>query len=154
MYWSGVDYCDVFISCLDSHSDGTHSLQRIHCWASDVMLHFSKSVLMNKQTRLLYVFDGLLRTTKLTANIYFWWTIPILQKIKSYHCKHLNRWWRNICAVCALLFLMCAYVLYQGICEEMTYEKIKETYPDEYSLRDQDKYHYRYPGGEVCSVPL
>uniref|UniRef100_A0A673FXN4 6-phosphofructo-2-kinase/fructose-2,6-bisphosphatase 2 n=1 Tax=Sinocyclocheilus rhinocerous TaxID=307959 RepID=A0A673FXN4_9TELE len=35
-----------------------------------------------------------------------------------------------------------------GICEEMTYEKIKETYPDEYSLRDQDKYHYRYPGGE------
>ncbi len=29
--WCGllVDYCDVFISCLDSHSDGTHSLQRI-----------------------------------------------------------------------------------------------------------------------------
>ncbi len=30
--WCGilVDYCDVFISCLDSYSDGTHSLQRIH----------------------------------------------------------------------------------------------------------------------------
>ncbi len=30
--WCGllVVYCDVFISCLDSHSDGTHSLQRIH----------------------------------------------------------------------------------------------------------------------------
>ncbi len=40
--------CDVFISCLGSHSDGTHSLQRIHWWASDVILHFSKSVLMNK----------------------------------------------------------------------------------------------------------
>ncbi len=40
MDWSGVDYCDVFI---DSHSDGTHSLQSIHYWASDVMLHFSKS---------------------------------------------------------------------------------------------------------------
>ncbi len=26
-----VDYCDVFISSLDSHSEGTHSLQRIHC---------------------------------------------------------------------------------------------------------------------------
>ncbi len=38
-----VDYCGVFISCLDSHSDGTHSLQRIHCWATDAMLHFSKS---------------------------------------------------------------------------------------------------------------
>ncbi len=25
-----VDYCDVFISCLDSHSDGTHSLHSIH----------------------------------------------------------------------------------------------------------------------------
>ncbi len=48
--WCGllVDYCDVFIGCLDSHSDGTHSLQRIHWWASDVMLHFSKSVMMEK----------------------------------------------------------------------------------------------------------
>ncbi len=26
MDWSGVDHCDVFIRCLDSHSDGTHSL--------------------------------------------------------------------------------------------------------------------------------
>ncbi len=36
--WCGllVDYCDVFISSLDSNSDGTHSLQRIHWWASDV----------------------------------------------------------------------------------------------------------------------
>ncbi len=25
-----MDYCDVCISCLDSHSDGTHSLQRIY----------------------------------------------------------------------------------------------------------------------------
>ncbi len=49
--WCGllVDYCNVFISCLDSHSDGTHSLQSIHWWASDVMLNFSKSVPMNKQ---------------------------------------------------------------------------------------------------------
>ncbi len=35
MDWSGVDYCDVFISYLDSHSDGTHSLQMIYWWASD-----------------------------------------------------------------------------------------------------------------------
>ncbi len=50
--WCGylVDYCDVFISCLDSHSDGTHSLQRIYWWVRDAMLHFSKSVLMKKQT--------------------------------------------------------------------------------------------------------
>ncbi len=40
MDWSGVDYCDVLS---DSHSDGTHSLQSIHCWDTDAMLHFSKS---------------------------------------------------------------------------------------------------------------
>ncbi len=52
--WCGllVDYCDVFISCLDSHSDGTHSLQSIHCWAIDINLHFSKSVPINKQIHL------------------------------------------------------------------------------------------------------
>ncbi len=30
MDWSCENYCDVFISCLDS--DGIHSLQRIHWW--------------------------------------------------------------------------------------------------------------------------
>uniref|UniRef100_A0A672H4R9 6-phosphofructo-2-kinase/fructose-2,6-bisphosphatase 2 n=1 Tax=Salarias fasciatus TaxID=181472 RepID=A0A672H4R9_SALFA len=35
-----------------------------------------------------------------------------------------------------------------GVCEEMTYEMIQETFPEEFALRDQDKYHYRYPGGE------
>uniref|UniRef100_A0A3B3ZL32 6-phosphofructo-2-kinase/fructose-2,6-bisphosphatase 2 n=1 Tax=Periophthalmus magnuspinnatus TaxID=409849 RepID=A0A3B3ZL32_9GOBI len=35
-----------------------------------------------------------------------------------------------------------------GVCEEMTYKAIEETYPEEYAMRDQDKYHYRYPGGE------
>ncbi len=49
MDWNGVDYCDVFINCLDSHSDGTHSLQKIHWWASDVMLNFFKSVPTKKQ---------------------------------------------------------------------------------------------------------
>ncbi len=47
-WWTGVDYCAVFISCLDSYSDGTHSLQTIHCWTSDVMLRFSKSVLIKE----------------------------------------------------------------------------------------------------------
>ncbi|KTF80596.1 hypothetical protein cypCar_00008139 [Cyprinus carpio] len=35
-----------------------------------------------------------------------------------------------------------------GVCEEMTYEMILNTFPEEFALRDQDKYHYRYPGGE------
>lgn len=34
----------------------------------------------------------------------------------------------------------------------MTYEEIQENYPLEFALRDQDKYRYRYPKGEVCSL--
>ncbi|XP_032432019.1 6-phosphofructo-2-kinase/fructose-2,6-bisphosphatase 2-like isoform X1 [Xiphophorus hellerii] len=35
-----------------------------------------------------------------------------------------------------------------GVCEEMTYAMIEEKYPEEFAMRDEDKYHYRYPGGE------
>ncbi|XP_072287229.1 6-phosphofructo-2-kinase/fructose-2,6-bisphosphatase 1 isoform X3 [Pyxicephalus adspersus] len=35
-----------------------------------------------------------------------------------------------------------------GVCEEMTYEEIQVHYPEEFALRDQDKYRYRYPKGE------
>ncbi|KAJ3603135.1 hypothetical protein NHX12_030878 [Muraenolepis orangiensis] len=35
-----------------------------------------------------------------------------------------------------------------GVCEEMSYEMIEASFPEEFALRDQDKYHYRYPGGE------
>jgi len=34
----------------------------------------------------------------------------------------------------------------------MTYEEIKDTYPEEYALREQDKYYYRYPTGEVRAL--
>ncbi|CAL8250616.1 unnamed protein product [Arctogadus glacialis] len=35
-----------------------------------------------------------------------------------------------------------------GVCEDMTYEMIKEKHPEEFAMRDLDKYFYRYPGGE------
>ncbi|KAM9407611.1 6-phosphofructo-2-kinase/fructose-2,6-bisphosphatase-like isoform 2-T2 [Salvelinus alpinus] len=35
-----------------------------------------------------------------------------------------------------------------GVCEEMTYEEIQDHYPEEFALRDQNKYRYRYPKGE------
>ncbi len=39
MDWSGVNYLWIIVMfLLDSHSDGTHSLQRIHWWSSDAML--------------------------------------------------------------------------------------------------------------------
>lgn len=40
-------------------------------------------------------------------------------------------------------------VLFQGVCEELTYEEIQGKFPEEFALRDQDKYRYRYPKGEV-----
>lgn len=52
------------------------------------------------------------------------------------------------------IFESLCYSVFQGVCEEMTYKMIKETYPEEFAMRDQDKYHYRYPGGEVKVLPL
>ena len=40
------------------------------------------------------------------------------------------------------------------MCEELTYEEIQENFPEEFALRDQDKYRYRYPKGEVSSPDL
>ena len=36
-----------------------------------------------------------------------------------------------------------------GTCDCLTYKEIEEKFPEEFALRDQDKYHYRYPRGEV-----
>ena len=44
---------------------------------------------------------------------------------------------------------VCVFVCVQGVCEDMTYEMIKEKHPEEFAMRDLDKYFYRYPGGEV-----
>ncbi len=71
MNWSAVYYCDVFISCLDSHSDGTHSLQSIHWWASDVMLHFSKSAKKKTHTHLRWP------ESEYIFSIFFLWTITL-----------------------------------------------------------------------------
>ncbi|XP_056279203.1 6-phosphofructo-2-kinase/fructose-2,6-bisphosphatase isoform X1 [Pseudoliparis swirei] len=38
--------------------------------------------------------------------------------------------------------------IHAGVCEDMTYEAIQKNYPEEFALRDQDKYRYRYPKGE------
>lgn len=35
-----------------------------------------------------------------------------------------------------------------GVCEELTYEEIQENFPEEFAMRDQEKYRYRYPKGE------
>lgn len=37
----------------------------------------------------------------------------------------------------------------KGICEGLTYREIAERFPEEFAARDQSKFYYRYPGGEV-----
>jgi len=35
-----------------------------------------------------------------------------------------------------------------GVCDAMTYEEIEQAYPDDFANRDEDKFNYRYRGGE------
>lgn len=35
-----------------------------------------------------------------------------------------------------------------GVCDGLTYAEIKEKYPEDFAARDDDKYNYRYRGGE------
>jgi len=35
-----------------------------------------------------------------------------------------------------------------GVCDGLTYEEIEEKYPEDFRARDNDKYNYRYLGGE------
>ncbi|KAI1189300.1 6-phosphofructo-2-kinase [Nemania serpens] len=35
-----------------------------------------------------------------------------------------------------------------GVCDGMTYQEIKDVYPEDFVARDEDKYNYRYRGGE------
>ena len=45
-------------------------------------------------------------------------------------------------------------VVLKGVCDGMMYEEIQEQYPEDFARRDQDKYHYRYPRGEVSRHDL
>ncbi len=89
--WCGllVDYCDVFISCLDSHSDGTHSLQRIHCCPIMKCYIFQISSLFSWTNKHIYILDGLW-VSKLSANFHFWWTIPLIWWAPTYQL--IGKW--------------------------------------------------------------
>ncbi len=86
--WCGllVDYYYVFTS---SHSDGTHSLQSIHWWASDVMLHFSKSDEETNSSTSWKVWGWV----QFQRILIFGWTSPMI------FITQLNwRWWALIAA--------------------------------------------------------
>lgn len=60
----------------------------------------------------------------------------------------------NVCHWMAVVdvWQTCSSCLMQGICEGMTYLEIEQRYPEEFAMRDDDKYYYRYPGGEVTVI--
>ncbi len=61
----------MFLSAvLYSYSDGTHSLHRIHCWASDVM-QISPNLFWWKKKLLCIILDSL-RVSTFSANIHCW----------------------------------------------------------------------------------
>ncbi len=63
----------IIISCLDSHSDGTHSLQSIHCWDTDAETHFYKP---DEETKLILISDDL-RVSTFSANVIFGVSFPL-----------------------------------------------------------------------------
>ncbi|XP_060034283.1 6-phosphofructo-2-kinase/fructose-2,6-bisphosphatase 2 isoform X3 [Erinaceus europaeus] len=65
------------------------------------------------------------------------WTSQLKQTIQTAECLGVTyEQWKILNEIDA------------GMCEEMTYAEIKEQYPEEFALRDQEKFLYRYPGGE------
>jgi len=101
---SRVDYCDVFSSCFDTHSDGTHSLQRIHCWASDIILNFSRSVLMKKQTHLHLESVNFKHIFIFFWSVFFFGTVPLSNVNKLNHtvksCQIKNKSIINATEMC------------------------------------------------------
>ncbi len=70
--------CDVFISSLDSHSDGTHSLQSIHWWASDPPNQFWW------RNKLIHILDGNLKNEQFSkCSCMGSWSISLLNSQKK-----------------------------------------------------------------------
>ncbi len=75
-WWTGVMWITSgLLWCFYQLSDGTHSLQMIHCWASNVMLNFSKYVHMKKETRW---FLGWSFWLNCFLNMWPWSTKPVI----------------------------------------------------------------------------
>ncbi len=67
--------------CHSSPSEGTHSLQRMHWWASDVMLHFSKYVLMKKRSSTSWMtYEWIKCHTFFISGGLFIWSLPVISR--------------------------------------------------------------------------
>ncbi len=76
-WWTGVVWITcrlmsfVFLSAVWTHSDGTHSLQRIH-WNAKLHIWW--------RNKLIYILDGL-RVSKRSSNFHFFWGELFLKKV-------------------------------------------------------------------------
>uniref|UniRef100_A0A674MC83 6-phosphofructo-2-kinase/fructose-2,6-biphosphatase 3 n=1 Tax=Takifugu rubripes TaxID=31033 RepID=A0A674MC83_TAKRU len=83
-------------------------------------------------------------------------SVALAQFMKEQQLKDLKVWTSQLCgAIQTAEHLGGAYEQWKvlneldaGLCEEMTYDEVKEKFPEEFALRDEDKYYYRYPAGE------
>ncbi|TFL04163.1 fructose-2,6-bisphosphatase [Pterulicium gracile] len=65
------------------------------------------------------------------------WTSTLRRTIQTArHLKYPKLTWKSLDELDA------------GVCDGMTYEEIEKAYPDDFANRDEDKFNYRYRGGE------
>lgn len=65
------------------------------------------------------------------------WTSTLRRTIQtSAHLPYPKKTWKSLDELDA------------GVCDGMTYEEIEAQYPEDYANRDEDKFNYRYRGGE------
>lgn len=65
------------------------------------------------------------------------WTSTLTRTIQTgAHLPHEKKQWKSLDELDA------------GVCDGMTYEEIEQKYPEDYEARDDDKFNYRYRGGE------
>lgn len=67
------------------------------------------------------------------------WTSTLKRTIAT--ARHLPKEWNQ-------LQWKALDELDSGVCDNMTYAEIAADYPEDFAARDQDKYNYRYRGGE------
>uniref|UniRef100_A0A8C6UDM9 6-phosphofructo-2-kinase/fructose-2,6-biphosphatase 3 n=1 Tax=Neogobius melanostomus TaxID=47308 RepID=A0A8C6UDM9_9GOBI len=78
-------------------------------------------------------------------------SLALAQFLKEQELKNLKVWTSQLCrAIQTAEHLGIPYEQWKasGVCEDMTYDEMKEKFPEEFILRDEDKYYYRYPAGE------
>ncbi len=109
-------HCFILFYCW-THSDGIHSLQMIHWWTTDVMLNFSKSVSMRKQTlewaedqQIFNLSELFLQGNQLLIFVQFkptaYWFLSTISNLQTISCKDQNSpFWFSLWKCISLSYL-------------------------------------------------